>query len=296
MNGIVLVDKPVGMSSHSAVAVVRRRTGIRKVGHAGTLDPAASGLLLLGIGSATRLLTFLVGLAKTYTTTIRLGVGTDTDDAEGRVVARPGCPPDVDLTAALTRFEGTFDQRPSAVSAIKVDGKRAYHRVRSGEDVQLAARTVTVSRLTLSNVRPALVDDTPVLDVDLTLEVSSGTYIRAIARDLGSAVGSAGHLIALRRTAVGPFSVDDALAPDDVSPSMQLLTPGGVAGQVMRSVHLDRQDSVAVSDGARLPCDGDGDDPIALLDGDGRLRSVARCESGRWRHLMVVPSATLGEG
>ncbi|MGC5616190.1 tRNA pseudouridine(55) synthase TruB [Georgenia sp. Z1491] len=218
-DGVLLVDKPQGLTSHDVVARVRRMAATRKVGHAGTLDPMATGLLVLGVGRATRLLTYVVGADKTYVATVRLGVATTTDDAEGQAADAPGASFDVvqeRLTEALGRLTGVISQVPSAVSAIKVDGKRAYARVRDGEEVELAAREVTVHELdVVGEPRAAVVppgepgEGTSVVDVDVRVRCSSGTYVRAIARDLGAELGTGGHLTALRRTAVGPFDVDE---------------------------------------------------------------------------------------
>ena len=204
-SGLVVVDKPGGMTSHDVVARVRRLAGTRKVGHAGTLDPMATGVLVLGVERATRLLGHLMLTEKAYDATVRLGVATTTDDAEGEVTASV---PTAGLDEASVReaaaaFVGELEQVPSAVSAIKVDGRRAYARVRAGEEVELAPRSVTVHELVVHDVR--LGDD--VVDVDLRVRCSSGTYIRAIARDLGAALGVGGHLTALRRTAVGPYDL-----------------------------------------------------------------------------------------
>ncbi|WP_402467820.1 tRNA pseudouridine(55) synthase TruB [Isoptericola aurantiacus] len=213
-DGFVVVDKPAGSTSHDVVARCRRLAGTRKVGHAGTLDPMATGVLVIGIGRATRLLTYVVGADKAYEATIRLGVGTSTDDAEGEVVATPGVGADLGrdaLDREVAALTGAIQQVPTTVSAIKVDGKRAYARARAGEDVELAARPVTVSRFEVLATRPATAEDgTPVLDVDATVVVSSGTYVRALARDLGAALGTAGHLTALRRTRVGGYDLTSA--------------------------------------------------------------------------------------
>lgn len=217
--GLLLVDKPAGITSHDVVAKVRRLAGTRKVGHAGTLDPMATGLMLLGIESATKLLTFLVGEDKTYLATIRLGASTVTDDAEGDVLERADPAQITELFArlgealepALSKLRGQISQRPSAVSAIKVDGQRAYARVRSGEDVVLEARAVTVSRFEL--LAPPRLVETPeaiIIDLDVVVDCSSGTYIRALARDLGADFGVGGHLTSLRRTRIGDFRIEDA--------------------------------------------------------------------------------------
>ena len=234
-DGILLVDKPQGLTSHDVVGATRRLAATRKVGHAGTLDPMATGLLLLGVGRATRFLTYLVGADKTYAATIRLGLETTTEDAEGEVTAAHGCRID-DLSGdrlqkALAGLTGQIQQVPSAVSAIKVDGVRAYKRVRDGQDVELEARPVTIHDLRLTGEpRQAGVDlagaaaggvatgaetdgaggEVQVVDLDVVVSCSSGTYVRALARDLGQALGCGAHLTALRRTRVGPFDVGQA--------------------------------------------------------------------------------------
>jgi len=214
------VDKPRGWTSHQVVARCRRLYGTRRVGHAGTLDPMATGVLLVGVGRATRLLGHLAGHDKTYVATIRLGEATTTDDAEGERISAPGASgiTDEQVRAAVAPLVGTISQVPSAVSAIKVDGKRAYARVRAGEQVELAARTVTVSRfdvtaITRSRILGAEGDaaaGTDVIDVAVEIDCSSGTYIRALARDLGASLGTGGHLTALRRTRVGAFDLSMA--------------------------------------------------------------------------------------
>ena len=217
-DGFVVVDKPRGLTSHDVVARMRRLAATRKVGHAGTLDPMATGVLVIGIGKATRLLTYVVGEDKEYATTIRLGVGTTTDDAEGEVTTTAGAT-DVDqeaLEAAVAALTGDILQAPSSVSAIKVDGQRAYARVRAGETVELAARPVTVRRFEVTAQRASVVDGVPVLDVDATVVCTSGTYIRALARDLGSALGTGGHLTMLRRTRVGGYHLDAAQTLEDL--------------------------------------------------------------------------------
>ncbi|KGN28978.1 tRNA pseudouridine synthase B, partial [Knoellia flava TL1] len=212
VDGLLVVDKPSDWTSHDVVARARRLCSTRKVGHAGTLDPMATGVLVLGVGRATKLLTFLVGADKDYDATIRLGQGTLTDDAEGEVTSAPGAKDltDAAIAAAVATLTGDIEQVPSAVSAIKVKGERSYHRARAGEAVDLPARPVTVSRFDVHDVRRGDVDGLPVVDVDVTVTVSSGTYVRALARDLGGALGSAGHLTALRRTRVGGFGLDVA--------------------------------------------------------------------------------------
>ncbi|WP_062517873.1 tRNA pseudouridine(55) synthase TruB [Demequina gelatinilytica] len=217
--GIVVVDKPQGWTSHDVVGRVRRLAQTSKVGHAGTLDPMATGVLVLGIGRATRLLTYIVGHDKGYEATIRLGQATVTDDAEGEVTGATDTSAVTDeaILPAIARLTGEILQRPSAVSAIKVDGKRAYARVRGGEDVELPERPVTVAAFDVLAIRRTEAEDgTAVIDLDVSVQVSSGTYVRALARDLGAALGVGGHLTALRRTRVGGIGLDLARTLEDL--------------------------------------------------------------------------------
>ena len=233
-DGLLVVDKPQGLTSHDVVGATRRLAATRKVGHAGTLDPMATGLLLLGIGRATRFLTYLVGADKTYEATVRLGAETTTEDADGQIVAARGCRiedvPEARLREALTTLTGPIQQVPSAVSAIKVDGVRAYQRVRDGQDVELQARPITIHELRLTagprkTVVEAALSDGPdaaeAVDIDILVSCSSGTYVRALARDLGRALGCGAHLTALRRTAVGPFDIDEAHTLADLSAQVE---------------------------------------------------------------------------
>jgi tRNA pseudouridine55 synthase len=225
-SGLVVVDKQAGMTSHDVVARVRRLAGTRKVGHAGTLDPMATGVLVLGLNRATRLLGHLTLTDKTYAATIRLGVSTTTDDAEGEVTgtAPTDALTDEGVRKALAAFVGEIDQVPSAVSAIKIAGKRAYARVRDGEVVELPARQVTIHSLEVVSTsldhRKSL--DGAAAEVEIEVHCSSGTYIRAIARDLGEELGVGGHLTALRRTAVGPFGIDTAHTLDELAESFTM--------------------------------------------------------------------------
>jgi tRNA pseudouridine55 synthase len=281
-SGLLLIDKRGEWTSHDLVARTRRLAGTRKVGHAGTLDPMATGLMILGVNSSTRLLTYLVGLDKEYLATIRLGRATTTDDREGEVVSRaePGRIRDLaaaDVERAIADLRGTISQVPSAVSAIKVDGKRAYARVRAGEDVELAAREVTVSAfdvLRVDAVEPEEgEEDGAQLDLDVRITCSSGTYVRALARDLGRALGVGGHLTALRRTRVGPFLVDDAVAIDELVVTDRLIPPADAAGRLFDVLHLTEQEAVDLGHGKRLttPDDAPTEDPLAAVAPDGRL-------------------------
>jgi len=224
--GLVVVDKPAGMTSHDVVARCRRLLGTRKVGHAGTLDPMATGVLVLGVERATKLLGLLALTTKSYTATIRLGRSTVTDDAEGEAVATVDASTvtDARIAAEVDALTGDIEQVPASVSAIKIDGKRAYARMREGETVEIPARPVTVSRFAVLARRD--LPDEGFVDLDVEVDCSSGTYIRALARDLGAALGVGGHLTALRRTVVGPFGLDHARTleqlADDPAPSLDL--------------------------------------------------------------------------
>lgn len=299
-NGVLLVDKPQGISSHRVVAIARRRLGMRKIGHAGTLDPMATGLLVLGAGPSTRLLTHLVGLDKTYTATIRLGVATDSDDADGDPVATPGADgvEDAAIAAAVAAQRGRIAQVPSTVSAIKVDGRRAYDLARRGEAVELRAREVTVSRFDVADRIERTVSvngvDVRVADVDAVVDCSSGTYVRALARDVGAALGTGAHLTALRRTAVGPFSVDDAvdLEDDALDVHAALLHPADVARRLFPVVTLDTSDAKDLTDGKRVQVGHeDTEGPVAAVaEDDGRLIGLVAVRRGALRVITNFPA------
>ncbi len=261
-SGLVVVDKPGGLTSHDVVARVRRLAGTRKVGHAGTLDPMATGVLVLGVNRATRLLGHLALTDKRYDATVLLGSTTTTDDAEGEVVeTRPteGIGGD-DVRKALTTFVGEIDQVPSAVSAIKVDGKRAYARVRAGEEVELPARRVTVHEIEMTSVH--------LPTVEISVHCSSGTYIRAIARDLGAALGVGGHLTSLRRTAVGPFALADAHTLDALADDFVMTPIADAARAAFPSVDLSDEDAAHVRVGRALDVPLDGLSALFAPDGE----------------------------
>jgi tRNA pseudouridine55 synthase len=287
-SGILLVDKAGGMTSHDVVSRARRMLGTRKVGHAGTLDPMATGLLILGVNSSTRLLTYLVGLDKEYLATIRLGLATTTDDAEGELLGEPVDAThltDAEIAAAILQLTGEISQRPSTVSAIKVDGKRAYALAREGVEVELRERAVTVAAFELLDVRR---DDAPFVDLDARVECSSGTYIRALARDLGASLGVGGHLTALRRTRIGPFGIADA-RPIDHDPV--LIRPQDAASRLFPAIPLDSRQAADLANGKRvtLPA-ADSDGPVAALDPAGELVGLIAIVGGRARVLANFPS------
>ena len=299
--GILLIDKAGDWTSHDVVAKSRRALGTRKVGHAGTLDPMATGLLVLGAGPATRLLTHLVGLDKTYVTTIRLGTSTVTDDREGErldaadpaalaaVLADPAR-----ITEAVAELTGDIEQAPSAVSAIKVDGRRAYDRVRAGEQVELKKRPVTIHEFTIGEPRSATeLDGTPVIDIDATVRCSTGTYIRALARDLGLRLGVGGHLMALRRTPVGPVAAADAASMEDLvagTPGPHL-EPTAVAERLFPVLPLTASQTADIGHGKRIVVDAAFDAPlVAAVAPDGRLVGLVEVKAGRTRVVTNFPT------
>ena len=289
-SGLVLVDKPLGVSSHTVVSWARKALGTKKVGHAGTLDPEASGLLVLGVGVGTRLLTFCVGMGKTYHATMRLGYATTTDDAEGERIevtggSREACTPEA-IDAVLKSFRGDITQVPSTYSAIKVEGKRAYDLARSGAEVVLKARPVTIHSLERGGVD---VGD-GFIDVTLRIECSSGTYIRALARDIGQMLGVGGHLVALRRTSVGPFDVTGAM-PGDAIEASGIIDLAVAAQEIMPTVRLGAHAANDISHGRKIACpDWPTGQPLAALDdSSGELLAVVECVEGFSRILMGVP-------
>lgn len=281
--GLVVVDKAGGMTSHDVVAKVRRLAGTRKVGHAGTLDPMATGVLVLGVNRATRLLGHLMLTEKAYDATVRLGVATTTDDAEGEVTATADAA-DLDpatVRAAFAEQVGDIEQVPTAVSAIKIDGKRAYQRVRDGEQVELKARPVTVHELVVHDVRP----EGAVVDVDISLRCSSGTYVRAIARDVGAALGVGGHLTALRRTAVGPYGLGVARTLDELGESFAVLPVAEAARVAFPAVELDEDQARDVRVGR--PLDVPLDALAAVFAPDGEFLALYEPREGRARPVAV---------
>ncbi len=271
------------MTSHDVVARVRRLAGTRKVGHAGTLDPMATGVLVLGVERATRLLGHLMLTEKAYDATVRLGVATTTDDAEGEVTARVSTSgldePTVRAAAALQ--VGTIEQVPSAVSAIKVDGRRAYARVRAGEDVALEPRTVTVHELVVHDVRAGA----ETVDLDIAVRCSSGTYIRAIARDLGAALGVGGHLTALRRTAVGPYDLTLARTLDELADDFATVSIADAARTSFDALDLGDEQASDVRVGRALDLDLAG--LTALFDPAGEFLALYEPRDGRARAVAV---------
>lgn len=294
--GLLLIDKDSDWTSHDVVAKVRGLAGTRRVGHAGTLDPMATGLLVIGLESATKLLTFLVGENKTYTATIRLGANTVTDDREGDITfeADPVVLAAIEVgqvEAALVSLRGQIMQVPSSVSAIKVDGKRAYAKVRSGDEVKLAPRQINI--LKFEQTAPVRHVDGKFVDLDVIVECSSGTYIRALARDLGAALKVGGHLTALRRTKVGRYSVEQANRLEVLTKeSLDILPIAEAARMQFATIALSAQDEVDLRHGKRLGAGSEfasvaKNEPIAAVNAAGELVAMLE-QSGKQLKSLVV--------
>jgi tRNA pseudouridine55 synthase len=288
-SGLVIVDKPSGQTSHDVVAQIRRLAATRRVGHAGTLDPMATGVLVVGVEKATRLLGHLTLAEKEYTATIRLGQATDTDDAEGQATAETSAAgvTEAALQSAAAALTGEIRQVPPGFSAIKVAGKRAYRLAREGAAPELAARTVTVRSFTIQAVRR--VGD--LLDADVSVTCSSGTYIRALARDLGAALGVGGHLTALRRTRVGPYGIGQARTLDQLAASFTVIPLADAADAAFRRLDLTEEEARQVAHGRRLPSavlgHEPGAGPVAAFAPDGSLVALLTEEAGQARPVAV---------
>ena len=282
VSGIALIDKQQGFTSHDVVAKLRKLLGTKKIGHAGTLDPMATGLLLMGVGAGTKLMQFLSGLDKTYLATIRLGASSSTDDAQGELgesrdasqVSRE------QLEAEILKLTGNIEQVPSSVSAIKVDGKRAYDLVRAGEEVVLKSRKVTVSRFEIVG-EPLVVEK--YLDINVEVDCSSGTYIRALARDLGEALGVGGHLTALRRTRIGSFEVSNAR---EITQEPTLVTNLEVLKTLMPEVAISQQQEIDLRHGKRLALEISG---TSCATANGRLVAVIEPVGSEAKSSVVFP-------
>jgi tRNA pseudouridine55 synthase len=289
--GIVVVDKPAGITSHDVVSRCRRIFGTRKVGHAGTLDPMAIGVLIIGIERATKILGLLAGSAKSYGATIRLGQATTTDDADGDIletVAAEGLT-DAAIIDAVAALRGEIEQTPSAVSAVKIGGKRAYRLAREGQAVELAARTVRIDRFDVLAIRR----HRNLVDVDVDVDCSSGTYVRALARDVGAALGVGGHLTALRRTRVGRFSAAQARTLDELAERPRLsYTLDEACLLAFPRRDLTAEEAESASHGRALqPAGIDG--IYAATAPDGRVIALLRDEKSRTKSVVVLRPATL---
>lgn len=284
-SGLVIVDKPAGMTSHDVVARIRQMAGTRRVGHAGTLDPMATGVLVVGVEKATRLLGHLTMADKEYLATIRLGQATSTDDAEGDVIASASAAglTEQAVRAAVVPLTGDIQQVPPGVSAIKVGGRRSYRLARAGHVPELAPRTVTVREFAIDAIRPA----SDVLDLDVRITCSSGTYIRGIARDLGAALRVGGHLTALRRTRVGPYQASEARTLDELAERLEVIPLEAAAAAAFPRRELTAVEAHGLGHGARLDATGTGEQPVAAFAPDGTLVALLTDADGRARSLAV---------
>ncbi|MFD6569702.1 tRNA pseudouridine(55) synthase TruB [Streptomyces diastaticus] len=291
-DGLVIVDKPSGFTSHDVVAKMRGIARTRRVGHAGTLDPMATGVLVLGVERATKLLGHLALTEKEYLGTVRLGQNTVTDDAEGEITASTDAS-DIGraaVDAGVAALTGDIMQVPSKVSAIKIDGKRSYTRVREGEEFEIPARPVTVSSFTVHDVRAdKAADGTPVLDLVVSVVCSSGTYIRALARDLGAALGVGGHLTALRRTRVGPYGLDAAKTLERLQQELTVMPVAEAAAAAFPRWDLDERRAKLVLNGVRIdmPEEYAGQGPVGVFDPAGRCLALVEEQKGRARSVAV---------
>lgn len=278
--GLLCLDKSSGPTSHDVVREIRRLTSVRRVGHAGTLDPLATGVLLVCLGRATRLLEFLVGQPKSYVATIQLGRETDTYDAEGEIIAeRPVVVSTRQLSAALDAFRGQIDQRAPLFSAVKVDGQPLHRRARRGEVVEPPIRTVTIYQLDLVDRQEST--------LTLRVKCSSGTYIRSLAHDLGQSLGCGAYLVALRRTAVGSFTLDDATALNDLTPQnwQKHLRPSDCAVSHLARLELTVEEAVTLFHGQSVDVrpGQTSDSPARAYDEVGRFVGIVTADAARWR-------------
>ncbi|MFE4410650.1 tRNA pseudouridine(55) synthase TruB [Streptomyces sp. NPDC056821] len=291
-DGLVIVDKPSGFTSHDVVAKMRGIARTRRIGHAGTLDPMATGVLVLGVEKATKLLGHLALTEKEYLGTVRLGQNTVTDDAEGEITSATDASKVTRdaVDAAIAKLTGDIMQVPSKVSAIKINGVRSYKRARDGEEFEIPARPVTVSSFAVHDVRDAVADDgTPVLDLVVSVVCSSGTYIRALARDLGADLGVGGHLTALRRTRVGPYKLDSARTLDQLQQELTVMPIGEAAAAAFPRWDVDDRRARLLINGVRLevPDEYAGAGAVAVYGPDGRLLALVEEQRGKAKSLAV---------
>ena len=285
--GVIVVDKPSGITSHDVVARTRKALQTRKVGHGGTLDPMATGVLLVGVDRATRLLGFLAKQDKVYQATVRLGSSTLTDDSQGQTLASATADQlaaidEVAIMRVVAKLTGDIEQVPSAISAIKVDGRRAHVLVRAGESVELKAREVTVESFVVHRIS----NGPTWIDLEIEVTCSTGTYIRALARDVGADLGVGGHLTALRRTRVGPFTEAEAVDLELLAPE-SVISMGEVAGRAFRTWEVDEITGDAVAHGRRIEWEPAEDGPIAITSAAGDLLAIAERHDGLARYLAV---------
>jgi tRNA pseudouridine55 synthase len=289
MDGFLVVDKAPAMTSHDVVAVARKALGTRKVGHAGTLDPMATGVLVLGFGNGTRLLQYITDGDKSYVATVVLGAATVTDDQEGEIISETDASriTDEEIRSGLLKMVGEIQQRPSSVSAVKVAGERAYDRVRAGEVFELAARTITISSLDILDIRR----QGSRIEIDIDVTCSAGTFIRAIARDLGNELKVGGHLSALRRTRVAGFSIDQAITFEALKgQDFKTLELSDVARQTFKVRELALDEVAELSFGRPLTLNV-SDEIFAALSPDNRLIALLKNEIGKAKPIAVFAAA-----
>lgn len=289
MDGFLVVDKAPAMTSHDVVAVARKALGTRKVGHAGTLDPMATGVLVLGFGNGTRLLQYITDGDKSYIATVVLGAATVTDDQEGEVISEADASniSDEQIKSGLSKMVGEIQQRPSSVSAVKVAGERAYDRVRAGEVFELAARTITISSLVVLDIRRSGTR----IEIDIDITCSAGTFIRAIARDLGDDLSVGGHLSSLRRTRVAGFAIDQAITFEALkSQDFKALELSDVARQTFTVRELALDEVAELSFGRPLTSNA-SDEIFAALSPDNRLIALLKNEIGKAKPIAVFAAA-----
>ncbi|MFD0310591.1 tRNA pseudouridine(55) synthase TruB [Streptomyces sp. NPDC127119] len=291
-DGLVIVDKPSGFTSHDVVAKMRGIARTRRVGHAGTLDPMATGVLVLGVEKATKLLGHLALTEKEYLGTIRLGQNTLTDDAEGDLTSSADASQVTRdaIDAGIAKLSGDIMQVPSKVSAIKINGVRSYKRAREGEDFEIPARPVRISSFAVYDVRGAVAEDgTPVLDLVVSVVCSSGTYIRALARDLGADLGVGGHLTALRRTRVGPYKLDTARTLDQLQEELTVMPVAEAAATAFPRWDVDTKRAQLLTNGVRLemPEEYTGAGAVGVFDPEGRFLALVEEQKGKAKSLAV---------
>ncbi|GHA68548.1 tRNA pseudouridine synthase B [Streptomyces tauricus] len=291
-DGLVIVDKPSGFTSHDVVAKMRGIAKTRRVGHAGTLDPMATGVLVLGVEKATKLLGHLALTEKEYLGTIRLGQNTLTDDAEGDLTSSTDASKVTRdaIDAGIAKLSGDIMQVPSKVSAIKINGVRSYKRAREGEDFEIPARPVRISSFAVYDVRNAVAEDgTPVLDLIVSVVCSSGTYIRALARDLGADLGVGGHLTALRRTRVGPYKLDTARTLDQLQEELTVMPVAEAAATAFPRWDVDTKRAQLLTNGVRLemPEEYTGAGAVGVFDPEGRFLALVEEQKGKAKSLAV---------